>query len=368
MSKGGKQLEGKVKKAEGFDMEDIEEVLEDVEPLPPAVQRRVNAMKNIHKEYISLERKYKEEIAALDLKYEKLYAPLYLKQNAIALGEHEPTDAEAHIEGEDPAVDSEKPEEDIKGVPKFWLTVLKNNPSIGETITENDEDALSFIKDIKCTLYENSKGFEITFHFAENPYFTDTVLTKKYFLEWDDGIYADAVYDHSEGSTINWKQGKNLTIKLIKKQQKSNKGGKGKKGGASRVSVVEEPCDSFFHFFSTLPKPEEGEEEEGALDSLEQDFEIGCIIKDKLIPHSVLWFTAEALDYEEEDFEDYDDFDFEGEEGEEGEEEEEEEEEKPRKNPRTGKKGGDGGKGFQLQPPSGHNGPAQPQQPECKQQ
>jgi len=336
MSKGGKQEgHGKSVKvdAKPFDMEGIEDVLETVEePLPPAVQRRVNAMKNIHKEYLTLEKQRKEEIAALDLKYEKLYTPLFLKQNAITIGEHEPTDAEAHIEGEDPATDVDKTVDDTKGIPKFWLTVLKNNTSIAETITENDEDALTYLKDVRCTLYEHAQGFEITFHFAENPYFSDTVLTKKYHLSWDEGIYAEAVYDNSEGTTINWKQGKNLTVKLIKKQQKNTKGGKGKKGGASRVSVVEEPCDSFFHFFSTLPKPEEGEEEEEAYESLEQDFEIGCILKDKLIPHSVLWFTGEALDYEEDDFGDYDDYGLDGEEGEE-EEEEEEEEEKPRKKP-----------------------------------
>jgi len=303
-----------------------------IEELPPAVQRRVNALKNIHKEHLNLEKKYREEVALLDLKYDKLYAPLYLKQSAIVQGEYEPTDAETHLEGEE-AAPSNKIDEDITGIPKFWLTILKNNSAIGETITENDEDALSYLKDIKCTHFEDQKGFEITFYFAENPYFTETTLSKKYYLVDDDNIYGELVFDRAEGSTINWKQGKNLTIKLIKKQQKA-KGGKGKKPGASRVSVVEEPCDSFFHFFSAPKVDEEDEEEEGALASLlEQDFEIGCIIKDKLIPHAVLWFTGEALEFED-DYDDYEDyFDEEGEEGEED-EEEEEEEEKPRKKKR----------------------------------
>jgi hypothetical protein len=34
---------------------------------------------------------------------------------------------------------------------------------------------------------------------------------------------------------------------------------------------------------------------------MEMDFEIGCIIKDKLIPFSVLWFTGEAAEYEDDD-------------------------------------------------------------------
>jgi nucleosome assembly protein 1-like 1 len=34
---------------------------------------------------------------------------------------------------------------------------------------------------------------------------------------------------------------------------------------------------------------------------MEMDFEVGCIIKDKLIPFSVLWFTGEAAEYEDDD-------------------------------------------------------------------
>ena len=37
---------------------------------------------------------------------------------------------------------------------------------------------------------------------------------------------------------------------------------------------------------------------------MEMDFEIGCIIKDKLIPFSVLWFTGEAAEYDDDDDDD----------------------------------------------------------------
>lgn len=35
---------------------------------------------------------------------------------------------------------------------------------------------------------------------------------------------------------------------------------------------------------------------------MEADFDIGCIIKDKLVPQAVKWFTGEAAEYEGDDF------------------------------------------------------------------
>ena len=50
-------------------------------------------------------------------------------------------------------------------------------------------------------------------------------------------------------------------------------------------------------------------------DALNEDYEIGCIIKDKIIPHAVSWFTGEAIEDEEyEDEEEYDQEEGEGEE------------------------------------------------------
>lgn len=40
---------------------------------------------------------------------------------------------------------------------------------------------------------------------------------------------------------------------------------------------------------------------------MEADYEIGSVIKEKLIPHAVHWFTGEALQMEEEDDDDEDD-------------------------------------------------------------
>ena len=81
------------------------------------------------------------------------------------------------------------------------------------------------------------------------------------------------------------------------------------------TKAVKQP--SFFHFFNP-PTPPEGADDEEPDEAVAMDFEIGDIIKDKVVPAAVLWFTGEASMGDDED-------DFgEGEDGEEGEEEDEE--------------------------------------------
>ena len=50
-------------------------------------------------------------------------------------------------------------------------------------------------------------------------------------------------------------------------------------------------------------------------EQLENDYELGCVIKDKIVPRAVAWFTGAAIDPEDDydDDEDYDDEDDEDE-------------------------------------------------------
>lgn len=381
MSKGNKQ------KVVDWQAQEEEEEDEDFgvnfADLPTVVQRRVLALKKLHGEHLSLEKKYREEVLALEHKYQDLYAPLFLKRATVVSGEHEPSDEEARFGDEEPPKADDK-DKDTKGIPEFWLTVMKNNPIVGDSITEKDEEALAFLRDIRYTRLDGDKpGFKLSFHFAENPFFTNKELTKTYHLADDDNLFGELVFDHAEGCDIKWQSGKNLTVKIVKKQQKSRpqRGGKGKGGGgAGRVTTVEEPCDSFFLFFSppAPPSGEEADDDEGALDDmLEADFETGVIFKDKLIPHAALWFTGEALEFED-DYGDDEFFDQFGDEDDEDEDDEDDDEDDDDEDVRPPpKKGGPGARGGpppkkggqpQLPPPGAKGAPGQPQQPECKQQ
>ena len=141
-----------------------------------------------------------------------------------------------------------------------------------------------------------------------------------------------------------------------------------KKGSKNTKPITKtETCESFFNFFSPPQVPDDDEEieEEAAeqlQDLMEQDYDIGSTMRDKIIPHAVSWFTGEAA--QEEDFEDMaededegdEDVDDEEEDEDEEDEDEEEEEVRTRKKPAAGRKKTEGD-GQQVDRP-----------PECKQQ
>lgn len=49
-------------------------------------------------------------------------------------------------------------------------------------LTERDEGALIYLKDIKYSKLDEGKGFKLEFFFDTNPYFKNSVLTKTYQL------------------------------------------------------------------------------------------------------------------------------------------------------------------------------------------
>ncbi|XP_052113932.1 uncharacterized protein LOC107476123 [Arachis duranensis] len=81
-----------------------------------------------------------------------------------------------------------------KGVPAFWLNAMKNNEVLADEISEHDEGALKFFKDIKWSRIDNPKGFKLEFYFDTNPYFTNTILTKTYhMIDEDEPILEKAI-------------------------------------------------------------------------------------------------------------------------------------------------------------------------------
>ncbi|GKG32781.1 nucleosome assembly protein 1;4-like protein [Tanacetum coccineum] len=50
-----------------------------------------------------------------------------------------------------------------KGVPDFWLTAMKINEILAEEISERDEEALKYLKDIKWCRMDDPKGFKLEF-------------------------------------------------------------------------------------------------------------------------------------------------------------------------------------------------------------
>jgi len=283
--------------------------------LPAPVKRRLRALKKLQLGGIKLEAQFYKEVHDLECKFASDFQKLHDKRRDIISGANEPTD----IESDYPLVHGLSEEDhkkllegsgdqtgtDVKGVPHFWLTLFKNVELLAEMIQDHDEPILQHLTDISVTMSDNPTGFTLNFHFSPNEYFTNKELSKQYTLKCDPDEDDPFEYDGPEivsckGCKIDWKDGKNVTVKLIKKKQKH------KATGGTRFVTKQVKSDSFFNFFEP---PANSPEDEANLDEetrmlLHSDFEIGQALRDRIIPRAVLYFTGEANDDDSFDDED----------------------------------------------------------------
>jgi hypothetical protein len=194
----------------------------------------------------------------------------------------------------------------------------------------------------------------LEFYFTENEFFTDKILTKTYEIldEKDEKrpfLISSNILYKIRGCEINWKDDKDVTVKITKTKQNS------KSSGQTRIVNKEEKQDSFFNFFKTpnedgikpsikkLLSKDEGKKEEKSLneddessedeidDLFEMDFAIGQVLKEDIVPKAILFYTGEL----NEDFDmenDYDEFEDDDEEDDDDEDDDDVEEEEADKN------------------------------------
>jgi nucleosome assembly protein 1-like 1 len=306
-----------------------------IESLPASVRRRVAGLKGIQKEHSKLEAEFQEEVLQLEKKYFAKFTPLYENRAKIVNGASEPTEQQVEVgekkdedddEEDTPAEELNKDEgANVKGIPEFWLSAMKNQISLAEMITDRDEAALKHLVDIRME-YLDRPGFKLIFEFEENEFFENKIITKTYFYQEENGYGGDFIYDHAEGDAIQWKAGKDLTVRIESKKQRNksmsspqyitiarNKLTQRTDTKQTRVVKKTVPTESFFNFFSP-PTPPSDEDDDAASDieeRLELDYQLGEDIKEKLIPRAIDWFTGEALQYE--NIEDFDEGEFEDE-------------------------------------------------------
>ncbi|XP_035672497.1 nucleosome assembly protein 1-like 1 isoform X2 [Branchiostoma floridae] len=310
-----------------------------VENLPKVVKRRIKALKNLQVQCTKIEAKFYEEVHQLECKYAKQYQPLFERRRDIVTGTVEPTDSDCEWESdeedeedaegkteEEKLVDDLKEkaklteddkedamDENVEGIPEFWLTVFKNCELINDMVQEHDENILKHLTDVTVNFtdvaVDSTMGFTLLFHFEANDYFSNTVLTKFYEVRSEPDDQDPFAFEGPEiisckGCQIDWKKGKNVTVKVVKKKQKH----KGR--GTTRMVTKTIQNDSFFNFFNPPQVPEDGSElDDDAETILAADFEIGHFFRERIVPKAVLYFTGEAMEDEE----------YEEEEGEEGE-------------------------------------------------
>ncbi|EGC35026.1 hypothetical protein DICPUDRAFT_34067, partial [Dictyostelium purpureum] len=297
---------------------------------------RVNALLKLQEAHEELSEQMEKEILEIEKKYLLKFQPLADKRGEIIKGSVEPTEEEKGAK-EPITVDNLTSKPEVKGIPNFWTIVLKNT-EIGEIIETVDEEALSHLVDVKITQVGDNSDYSIDFHFSENPFFTNTVISKTVHIQEDELQSIDS-------TPIEWKEGKNFTSKVVKKQVKGR--GKGKASTATTKMVSESvPC-FFGSFLGAVAEDDEAIEDEEEDDPrMYMQFQIIAKLKDIIIPNAVEFFLGRADDQEGDN---YDDFEFGGEDFDEEEDEDDDEDQVIRK-------------------PSAKGKPAVPQDPNCKQQ
>jgi nucleosome assembly protein 1-like 1 len=358
----------------------------------PAVQKRINALKNVQVDMLKIEAKFYDELHELELKYAKTYEPFYEKRRTIVSGDYEPTDEEGKWalgeEEETPKITelpNEGDAEEEKGIKNFWLETLQSFRITSEIIQDYDEEILGYLQDVQVKLFETKPyGYTLEFFFAENPFFTNKTLTKTYVLKTEVDPKDPFAYDGPDletatGCTVNWKEGKNVCMKMVKKKLKPKN-----KKQPPKIITKEEKQDSFFNFFETPKAPvkgdegkqvarksesgEEGDDEEAHDQELYliADFEIGQYLKEKIIPKAILFFTGEGVDdeFDEDDY-DEEDEDGEGDEDDEDEEDEDDDDDEEEDDDEEDAPKGKGKKSAKGKGMKGKNG--EPTPSECKQ-
>ncbi|ALC42623.1 Nap1 [Drosophila busckii] len=306
-----------------------------VKTLPKPVQNRITTLKNLQLEHLKLEAKFFEEVYKLEKQYQLLYQPMFDKRKEIVTGAVDPADEkpnwkepESNIlppDGETIAGFRESLKhvksmsQDAKGVPGFWLTVFRNTSILSEMVQPHDEPAMRKLNDITIK-YDDEHSYTLEFYFDKNEFFTNSVLTKQYFLkasvdEEDPFAFEGPEIFKCKGCVINWEKKMNLTVKTIRKKQKH------KERGAVRTIVKQVPTDSFFNFFNPPEVPNDKEEiDDESQGILATDFEIGHFLRARIIPKAVLYFTGDIVDDEddddEEEFENEDDDEYDDDENE----------------------------------------------------
>lgn len=303
-----------------------------IESLPGSVRRRVAGLKGIQKEHSKLEAEFQEEVLQLEKKYFAKFTPLYQSRAKIINGQTEPTEEQVTVgeKKDDDDDEDDVPEEevnkdegkDVKGIPEFWLSAMKNQISLAEMITDRDEGALKHLTDIRME-YLDRPGFRLIFEFEENEYFTNKTITKTYFYQEENGYGGDFIYDHAEGEKVEWKTGKDLTVRVESKKQRNKSmcsfsftvrliTDRYPDTKQTRVVKKTVPTESFFNFFEPPSPPQDDDDASSDIEErLELDYQLGEDIKEKLIPRAIDWFTGEALQYE--NLEDFDEGEFEDE-------------------------------------------------------
>lgn len=279
-------------------MENIEQVSSATDSKPfQALCDRLQTLKMLQREFVRVEMDFHREFYAIDMDYQLKRQQIFNRRKNVINGSGDVVEINESIPSEVSSAVAEAlqkirlnksivDDDCVKGIPNFWLQALKNCTNHDELIHKCDEEALSYLIDIRVILIkEPDMSFKLEFEFAPNPIFANATLTKQYLLacESDDEFYGFSI-TKAIGCKIDWNDGMN---------------------------IVEKEPESFFNFFNPPEHADNMDANATEIVSniffeLQQDFEAGLFIKEKLVPNAILYYMNEIDEVSEESVEFYD--------------------------------------------------------------
>ena len=92
------------------------------------------------------------------------------------------------------------------------MRAMLNHGAINRLIQEKDRPILMHLQDIDCVLHNPGYGFDLIFTFEKNDYFKNAELRKSFIMARQN------IIEKCDGAVIDWKDGKDVTVKKIKKK------------------------------------------------------------------------------------------------------------------------------------------------------
>jgi len=310
MSEGVPKTEKKYP-VEPEDVETEKEIVEAIQKLTPtSLKLKAFAINHNLLKLKELEKIEQDEITQKDLEGAKAFQPSITSINEIINATRPPKEDELkNLEQYFTPEELAKKDEllaQIKPIPDYWLTAMRNHPVLKEAIKENDAAALKHLIKIEYKISEDPQhplNYSLHFTFTPNEYFENEVLSVNLHIK------EPRECTKIEGTEIKWKEGKNLTRKTVQKKQRN------KKTGQTRTVTKEEDCDSFFNLFKDCEQCDhehehDDEEEDHAHDQIFDHTEWAYSIFEELLPYNLEYFLGVRKEFGEED--DEDDFEDEG--------------------------------------------------------
>ncbi|KCV68025.1 hypothetical protein H696_05493 [Fonticula alba] len=316
----------------------IEQITSDTEsmagdvPMSPNLFHTISALESLQAKRNELEAQLRLEIFKLESEYQKKYNELYERRTEIISGASHPTEEELKFVGPfaqdllsiDAVKDALSAPFDpatAEGIPNFWAQVLNNHPILSDLINDEDAEALEFLTNITADYDAEKLFYSVTFHFSENPYFTNETLVRTYYLTNDNSPSNTFMRPLRATTTqIDWKDGKNL---IEEASPDSSQGSFFQFFCDSHIGqVMDEDMDSDDEGYASMQKIIQ--------DRMSEDFQMGELIREDIVGCAIDWYSGYALTYTnylDDDEEEYDEDDEEYDEDDEDDDDEDEDDE-----------------------------------------